>query len=453
VGKIAENLVGVQGDINRVEKEVLGKVFDMSTMKAFLGQHEAAIKDHEKLDQEEEDLNKQATSLSKQLDKAINETSSQDKKHRAAMAELSSQVAEDKAVIQGLKKELIPLVEMQKEVEELPPVNANQTAENTQAVAAAQASTEELVYEKSKIKSYKETTKNLMKELVKQHDYATKCHERLFQLNTQLHEVATKEARMKYEQAASGAKGEAMEKFLEEKNGVLNLRLSKAKKNLDTINFAKANTKAKIGSLQTEGQLQLEKLKAELGKLRTQSASIESAMMAKITNRKLIEKALRGSSLQVEDMQARLLAGRLDKLKRNNTQMTNDLNQIRNGLQTAQISTAKAEAQRTQLLAQAAQMRQQSNNKTAEAQEVAREALARVIAARQEDDDASQKAQEATMQAQASMLIKCSAIWDKEHPKVKGKLKKCERTKLDLQSVKASVASLTSSVKAAAPGL
>merc|ERR1711971_18067 len=32
VGKIAESLVGVQGDINRVEKEVLGKVFDMSSM-------------------------------------------------------------------------------------------------------------------------------------------------------------------------------------------------------------------------------------------------------------------------------------------------------------------------------------------------------------------------------------------------------------------------------------
>ena len=54
VGKIAENLVGVQGDINRVEKEVLGKVFDMSSMKTFLNAHEAAIKDHEKLDIEEE---------------------------------------------------------------------------------------------------------------------------------------------------------------------------------------------------------------------------------------------------------------------------------------------------------------------------------------------------------------------------------------------------------------
>ena len=48
--------MGVQGDINRVEKEVLGKVFDMSTMKSFLNQHEQAIKDHEKLDKEQDDL-------------------------------------------------------------------------------------------------------------------------------------------------------------------------------------------------------------------------------------------------------------------------------------------------------------------------------------------------------------------------------------------------------------
>merc|ERR1719262_293075 len=115
-----------------------------------------------------------------------------------------------------------------------------------------------------------------------------------------------------------------MAKMLEEKNKVIQTRLEKGKKNLATINMAKASEKAKIRALQTEGQLQLEKLKAELGKLRQQSASIETAMMAKITNRKLIEKALKGASVQVEDMQAKLLAGRLDKLRRNNTQMTKD---------------------------------------------------------------------------------------------------------------------------------
>ena len=34
MGKIAENLVGVQGDISLVEKEVLGNVLDMSLEKA-----------------------------------------------------------------------------------------------------------------------------------------------------------------------------------------------------------------------------------------------------------------------------------------------------------------------------------------------------------------------------------------------------------------------------------
>merc|ERR1719506_2330309 len=106
-----------------------------------------------------------------------------------------------------------------------------------------------------------------------------------------------------------------------------------------------------------------------------QSATIEAAMMAKISNRKLIEKALRGASIQVEDMQAKLLAGRLDKLRRNNTQMTNDLQSIRDGLQKAQINTAKAESQKGILLAQAYDLKMQASNKTIEAQEVAREAL------------------------------------------------------------------------------
>ena len=42
----------------------------------------------------------------------------------------------------------------------------------------------------------------------------------------------------------------------------------------------------------SRAQLKLEKLKEELGRLRVQSANVEAAMMAKITNRKLIEKVV-----------------------------------------------------------------------------------------------------------------------------------------------------------------
>jgi len=289
----------------------------------------------------------------------------------------------------------------------------------------------------------------LMKELVKQHDYATKCHERLHQLNTQLHEVNSKEARMKYEQGRDAAKGEAMEKFLEAKNANISARLKKSKTNLQTITFAKSNAKGKIGALQTEGQIRLEKLKAELGKLRGQSVQLETAMMAKITNRKLIEKVLRGDSVKVEGMQEKLLAGRLEKLQRNQTAMTGDLAQIREGLQKAQIATAKAEAERQQLLQQAAQMKDTALKKMQETQQVARKALVQVNAAREDDDAKRQEADEATMQAQASMLVKCGALWTKEHPNVNKKIKACAQVKQDLNSVKASVAMLTSSVQMA----
>jgi len=48
------------------------------------------------------------------------------------------------------------------------------------------------------------------------------------------------------------------------------------------------------------------------------------------------------------------------------------------------------------------------------------------------------------------MLTKCSAIWEKEHVHVFSKLKKCKQIKLDLDTARASVAALTSSVKSAA---
>jgi len=53
---------------------------------------------------------------------------------------------------------LVPLVEMEKEVQRFPEVNANLTAWNTRAVSAAEAATQELIYEKVKMKGYQETT-------------------------------------------------------------------------------------------------------------------------------------------------------------------------------------------------------------------------------------------------------------------------------------------------------
>lgn len=232
------------------------------------------------------------------------------------------------------------------------------------------------------------------------------------------------------------------------KNGLIEARLKKSKANLNTINFAKADIKAKISSLQTEGQMKLKKMKEELGKMREESAKMETAMIAKISNRKLIEKALHGAKAQAEDMQERLVAGRIDKLRKNNTQMSDDLDQIRKGLQKSQVKTAQAEQQRTALLAQAAQLRALAKNKTAQAQQIAREALAKVVAIKQEDDAYAQKAQKATMVAQASMLTKCSVIWDQEHPKVKSKLKNCKQVATDLKALKASVKSLETTVKA-----
>merc|ERR1719375_2328937 len=106
--------------------------------------------------------------------------------------------------------------------------------------------------------------------------------------------------------------------------------------------------------------------------------------------------------------------------------MTNDLQQIRAGLEKAQVNTAKAESQRNQLIAQANEIRQAVQNKTQEAQDVAQKALAQVVDAQQSDEAMQNKAQAAIMQAQASALVKCSALWEKEHPHVNKKLEKCQ---------------------------
>lgn len=447
VGKVAENLVGVQGDIGKVEQEALGKVFDMSTMKPFLAQNELAIQKHEELETEQSNLRSQTALLSRQLDAAIRTAAMQSHDHRTRIAQMNLQNVEDKSAIQKLQKELNLLVEMQKVVQHLSPVNANLTAHNTEGVATAKVATEGLLFERSKLESYKDTTSKLKKELLKQRRYADRCHQRLQHLGTQLHDIASQRAAVKYEQGQSSAQGVMMEELMKEKIRKVDTRLQKSRANLQTIAFGKQSTKVQIAELQVEGQRRLERMKSELGKLRQQAASIEVAMMAKVTNRKQIEKALHAVSLQVEDMQGRMLAGKLEKLRSNSTQMTKDLKELRQGMQHSQIVTAKAEERRSQLRVSTKEKKEHAKKKRVEAQVVARDFLAQIVAAKQSAEDVSQRAQAAMLQAQASMLTKCGDIWDKEHPQVLKELRICKRVKLDLQSVKASVIALITSVK------
>merc|ERR1719409_915195 len=70
IGHVAQNLLSVQTDINHVEKEVLGKVFDIQTLKTFFTTHQSVVNENKQLKSETSELNGEIESLSGQLNEA-----------------------------------------------------------------------------------------------------------------------------------------------------------------------------------------------------------------------------------------------------------------------------------------------------------------------------------------------------------------------------------------------
>lgn len=67
LGNVAEKLLSVQSDVNRVEQESLGKVFDLETIKTFFDSHQNVMSENEALKKQAENLEAELASLRNDL--------------------------------------------------------------------------------------------------------------------------------------------------------------------------------------------------------------------------------------------------------------------------------------------------------------------------------------------------------------------------------------------------
>jgi len=450
IGRVAENLMSVQGDINRVEKEVLGKVFDMQTMKNFFSTHQAALDENKRLTGEVSKLNSEISSVSTELANTRVRSEDLEKAHRQHITSMQAKVAEDEAVIQDLDAEMKHEKMLEQDNAKLLQINNGLREESSKAASQSKQVHYELTEAKATLQEHMKVTGLLQDQLIKQHEYAISCHDRVSTLETQLKatvqsQAAEKEATNTMIKQATSSTSAVQGQLLTENSQLKNM-LEQAKQQATIYQNQLVKQHADMTSLQNEAEKELGTMRAELDKMREHMGVVEASLSTNINSRMIVENQLAQKEKMITSLQATLLDGKKAALISMNEQLRKDVERMQKALEISQVSEAQAKAQVMQAKQLMAVWKKAAAQNAAAAQATAQEALQKVDAAKKSDEKAIAKADAAVMDAEASMLTQCSAVWDKKHGDILQKLNQCKTVKDDLKTVYAQVASLQGSL-------
>lgn len=246
-------------------------------------------------------------------------------------------------------------------------------------------------------------------------------------------------------------KHKSRQQMLKAKNAAVLSRYQKSRRNIDTIRAGIEQTKEKSKQLQRDGQMQLAKLRSELGELRQQSSAVESELMQRETARQIVERNEQAAESKVAGMRGALSSGALAQLKANNTQLRAELPPLKAALGESQASEQKAQLDLLQAQREEAEAARGSAEATAKSQELARDALAKVAEVERASRQAQEEASAAVLEAEASLTAECGALWDRRHAELLQELQQgdCRTVEQDVATQAALLATLQGSVQAA----
>jgi len=446
VGLIAENLLGVQGEINSVEKEVLGKVFDMESMRKFFAAHQSAVDEGQRLAEDQAVLQGQVEGLTKQLRGSLDQKRAQDETHAGKVADLQAEIAEDEVMIGKADKKMMDELIIEKMNRKAEKWNSDLRARNVNVVDAAQTVVTEILAEKAKLHNYYETTKTLLRELVRQQQYAVACHDRFSQVQRQIHECENKGLAERALVAQSSKGGLQVQQRIVNENRILKERLRKSKLNEGTFHAALADINWQISNTTRVGQETLARMHKELGRLRREAVRVEAENDVKMANRKALEKQMNEDRSKIEKIQHLLATGRVAFLRAKYTRLQAEIEESRHEVQRATVATASANAQTLQANQTWMGWQRTAQNDTQRAQQIAQDSLARIEYMRWKDEAMREEANKATLRAEASSLTPCKEIWDEKNTEKLKSLEKCDVLKRDLDATEAEVSQLSSAV-------
>jgi len=441
----------VQTDINHVEKEVLGKVFDIQTLKTFFTTHQAVVDENNKLKSETSDLNREIETLSGQLNEAQVEMSSAEKEFKATSAEQSAKLSEDAAVIDGLNKEMVHSKTVERDNEKLKEINRMLREQNTKTIDQAQLVHSELNNAKASLHDGMQATQRLQDQLVDQHKYGTNCHAKVTELEKALKSETAKLKQQNVAAAAAAQQAQALEvakqKRLTDENAVLKAQLVQAAQASAALQQKVMTTNNEITTLQSQSAEQIAAMKAEMGKMRAHVLVVRDSLMQNIKARKEVEERLSHTLAQIEYLQNQLRSGGFAALELENTQLKQDLAATATALKTSHIEEAKAKGEAQQAEADSKSYQEAAKLNANAAQNAAEDAAIKIAKAQHAATAELELANDKAMDAEANVAQKCKNIWEEDHAGLLKELEQCKTVRQDLKSANAQIDSLTQSLK------
>jgi len=451
IGHVAENLLSVQTDINHVEKEVLGKVFDIQTLKTFFTTHQAVVNENDKLKSETSELNREIETLSGQLNEAQTQTAQAEKDFKATSAEQSAKISEDAAVIEGLNKEMIHSKTVERDNEKLKDINRMLREQNTKTIDQAQLVHSELNNAKASLHDGMQATQRLQDQLVDQHRYGTECHAKVTELEKSLKSETAKLKQQSVAAAAAAQQAQAQEiakqKRLTDENEVLKAQLTQAAQASAALQQKVMTTNNQIATLQAQSSEQIAQMKGEMGKMRAHVLVVRDSLMQNIKARKMVEERLAHTLAQIEYLQNQMRSGGFAALELENTQLKADLSMTAEALKKSHIEEATARGQAEQAMAAEKSLEEAAQLNAKAAQAAAEDAASKVAKAQHAATEQLQLANDKAMNAEANVAQKCKNIWNEQHSGLLKQLEQCKTVRIDVKSAHAQIDSLRTSLK------
>lgn len=404
LGNVAEGLLSVQSDVNRVERESLGKVFDLQTLRTFFAAHQRIQSENDALKASSATLEARIKELEAQKGalevKAVNDT---------AMAQKALDLSETKA--HGFELDKLALDDrLAKAHADTDRCNASLTKELEstgglkQTISTQQETLKSVQAQFIKLNDDKTTAakvhtakmaalsagqKALEDQLQLQHNYGIECHSKLMQAQQRLGAEAVDTSGLKALQDALDAQ--------KRMTADLNTRTEGLMQEVTQKDLELSQVKYQSGK-------EVLKLKSSLGALETHSTAMEETL--KQANKARVE-----AERENQELKKTLLATSTAELEHQVAVLQGEVKHTSDALKTSQLEEARAKstAQQAQAYQHAAELTAKLNAEAAKnaakiAEDEVQKAAARSLAAQT-------TANEANAKAEASLSEQCEISW------------------------------------------
>jgi len=296
------------------------------------------------------------------------------------------------------------------------------------------------------LEAVKSRPQTLEEMLVTQHGYAKYCQRRAIGLQEVVRGLKSQHDAL-CEDAINVTRAELEEqKLLAQANEALRPRLNKALANVRTIRFQQSVVSRQHELLEQYGEEVKQKLAEELAAAEDKVNFAKGNLSSVLQHRNATQYTSQHVQGQLNHYNELLRSGKLALARNNNSRIKADMEHIAEEIRKSQIVLVKARADANSSTDREDGWRNITAENMKYAQNITQSALDNIVLIKASDDELEKQAQAALLEAEAGSTVKCTDIWDRDHPAKKQQVDECPELETELQNVQAAVTALTSAV-------